>query len=172
MSVGSPKLHLAGEVSHLSYGGIVRRALMWAVIFLIIGVGGDYLAGRLGLEHDLLYVNDLVSAIAIAVLVVVYETRRRQRIQERLDIIAQMNHHVRNALQLISLSPHAQQREENLALIQQAVDRIEWSLREVLPGSEAGLMRGEHNPPDGFKTPVRPTPSRAVEPPTRPQQRS
>jgi hypothetical protein len=130
---------------------------MWALVFLLIGVGGDYLAGRMGLEHDLLYVNDLVSALAIAVLVVVYENRRRKRIQERLDIIAQMNHHVRNALQLISLSPHAQQREENIALIQQAVERIEWALREVLPGSEASLIRTAENPPEGFKTTARPT---------------
>jgi hypothetical protein len=155
--VGSPRLHLDGEVPHLSYAGILRRALMWAFVFLLLGIGGDYLAGRLGLEHDLLYVNDLVSAVAIAILVVVYESRRRKRIQERLDIIAQMNHHVRNALQLISLSPHAKQREENLALIQQAVDRIEWALREVLPGSEAGLIRDARNAPDGFKTSVRPT---------------
>jgi hypothetical protein len=155
--VGSPRLRLDGEVPHLSYGGIFRRALMWAVVFLVIGVGGDYLAGRIGLEHDLLYVNDLVAAVAIALLVVVYESRRRKRLQERLHIIAQMNHHVRNALQLISLSPHAKQRDENIALIQQAVERIEWALREVLPGSEAGLIRTAQNPPEGFKTNARPT---------------
>lgn len=148
MNVSSPSHHLDGTPAHVTHGGIVRRAAMWALIVLVIGVGGDYFAGRIGLEHDLLYVNDVVSAVLIAVLVAVYEWRGRKRIQERLEIIAQMNHHVRNALQLISLSPHAKQREENVALIQQAVERIEWALREVLPGSSE-IATGERDKTNG-----------------------
>jgi hypothetical protein len=152
--VSSPKLRLSGVPAFVTYASIIRRALLWALVFLVIGVGGDYLAGRFGLEHDLLYLNDLVSAIVIAALIVIYEYRRRKRIQERLEIIEQMNHHVRNALQLISLSPHAHQREENLALIQEAVDRIDWALREVLPGPDAGGVG--NTPADGFKSLPRP----------------
>jgi hypothetical protein len=120
---------------------IVARAILYTLLFLIIGVGGDYVADRLGLEHDLLYLNDVISAVFIGLLIVLYEYRRRKRIQERLEVIELMNHHVRNALQLIALSPHAHQREENLALIQQAVDRIEWALREILPGADLSELQ-------------------------------
>ncbi len=120
----------------ITYRSIVSRAILWTLLFLIIGVGGDYLADRFGLEHDLLYLNDVISAAFIGLLIIVYERRRKRRIQEKLEIIELMNHHVRNALQLIAFSPHAHQREENLALIQQAVERIEWALREILPGED------------------------------------
>src|SRR3954462_3954082 len=93
-------------------GGIAKKAIVWAFMFLVIGIGGDYIASRYGLERDLLFINDVVSAIFVALLVITYERRRRKRIQERLEVIELMNHHVRNALQIISLSPHAQQREE------------------------------------------------------------
>ena len=114
----------------------MSRALLWTLLFLVIGVGGDYVADHLGLKHDLLYVNDVISALFIGLLIIIYERRRRKRLQERLEIIQLMNHHVRNALQLIAFSPHASQREENLQLIQQAMDRIEWALREILPAAD------------------------------------
>jgi len=126
------------------------------VIFLAIGVGGDYVADHFGMQHDLLYVNDVLSTVIIAALVVVYERRRRKRIEERLEIIAQMNHHVRNALQLISLSPHAKEREENVALIKQAVERIEWALREVLPGPDAVVANENEEAANRLKPTPRP----------------
>jgi hypothetical protein len=120
----------------IAYRSIASRAILWTLLFLIFGVGGDYLAREFGLEHDLLYLNDVISAMFIGLLIIIYERRRLKRIQEKLEIIELMNHHVRNALQLIAFSPHAHQREENLALIQQAVERIEWALREILPGGD------------------------------------
>src|SRR6185312_13836769 len=98
------------KLEKITYREIISRAILWTLLFLIIGVGGDYLADRLGLEHDLLYLNDLISAAFIGLLIVIYENRRRKRLRERLEIIELMNHHVRNALQLIALSPHASQR--------------------------------------------------------------
>jgi hypothetical protein len=114
--------------------GIARKAISWAFAFLLIGAGGDYIASQFGLEKELLFLNDILSALFVAVLVITYERRRRKRIRERLEVIELMNHHVRNALQIISLSPHAHQREENLGLIREAIGRIEWALREILPG--------------------------------------
>lgn len=63
-----------------------------------------------------------------------YERNRSKYLSQRLKTIELMNHHVRDALQLISdsvsLHAHAQQMSE----IQDAIKRIEWALREVLPG--------------------------------------
>src|SRR5882757_8116929 len=116
------------------FGGIAFKAIFWALLFLVLGAGGDYIATRFGLERELLFANDVVSATFVVILIITYERRRRKRIRERLEVIQLMNHHVRNALQIIALSPHSHQREESLALIQDAVSRIEWALREVLPG--------------------------------------
>ena len=53
-----------------------------------------------------------------------------------MKTIAELNHHIRNALQVIKFWG-AQQRPAldamQLQLINDSVDRIEWALREVLP---------------------------------------
>lgn len=59
---------------------------------------------------------------------------QRQQILNRLHTIDEMNHHIRNALQVISLTVHANpQHAQELAHIDQSVNRIQWTLREILP---------------------------------------
>ena len=113
---------------------MAMKIVVWMLLFLFIGVAGDYAARYFGLEKDLLSVNDVISALIIGVLVFSNERRRRRRVRQRLEIIQLMNHHVRNALQVIAFTPHTAQREENIAQIDEAVKRIEWALREILPG--------------------------------------
>jgi hypothetical protein len=50
-----------------------------------------------------------------------------------------MNHHVRNSLQVISLAVSVPQRKELASKIQNVVERIEWALREVLPGQREDI---------------------------------
>jgi two-component sensor histidine kinase len=54
-------------------------------------------------------------------------------LRQRLEVIAEMNHHVRNALQVISLSTYSSADQKQLAAIKESVNRIQWALREVLP---------------------------------------
>ena len=60
----------------------------------------------------------------------------RELVRERMKTIAELNHHIRNALQVIKFLG-GQQRSGldamQLQLINDSVDRIEWALREVLP---------------------------------------
>jgi hypothetical protein len=51
-----------------------------------------------------------------------------------MRVIADMNHHVRNALQPILYSPFLKEQGEQVRLIQEGIRRIDWALREVLPG--------------------------------------
>ena len=64
------------------------------------------------------------------------EKASRAVVQERMKTIAELNHHIRNALQVIKFFG-GQQRPEldgvQLQLINDSVNRIEWALREVLP---------------------------------------
>jgi hypothetical protein len=51
-----------------------------------------------------------------------------------MRVISEMNHHVRNALQPIIYSPYLKEQAEQVKIIQDGIWRIEWALREVLPG--------------------------------------
>lgn len=61
------------------------------------------------------------------------EWEKQQVLEERLRKIADMNHHVRNALVVVQF--YGTQRGDRYATeaVAEAVRRIEWTLREVLP---------------------------------------
>jgi len=64
------------------------------------------------------------------------EKTKRELIRRRVQAVAELNHHIRNALQVIryaGASPTAQDAGQ-LQLINEAVARIEWVLSEVLSG--------------------------------------
>jgi hypothetical protein len=60
--------------------------------------------------------------------------RRHRMVEERLRVIAEMNHHIRNALQVIVLHAATGANEKALEDMKGSVNRIQWALREVLPG--------------------------------------
>ena len=59
---------------------------------------------------------------------------RRENVAARLKMIADINHHIRNALQSIQLSAYSTKDQQAISDISEAVERIQWALREVLPG--------------------------------------
>ena len=80
--------------------------------------------------------SDALAGVVAGVLVfriLQYERDRRRALRQRLEIIADMNHHVRNALQVISLSAYSSSDRQQLEAIKESVSRIQWALREVLP---------------------------------------
>lgn len=60
-------------------------------------------------------------------------TLGERRGAERLKVIADMNHHIRNALQVIAYHSTIREDKKSVAVIDDAVKRISWALREVLP---------------------------------------
>jgi hypothetical protein len=61
-------------------------------------------------------------------------TRELRRRQQHAESIAQLNHHIRNALQVIlSRADLALHDLPEMKEINTAVNRIEWALRELLP---------------------------------------
>jgi hypothetical protein len=66
-----------------------------------------------------------------------HEKAKRELIRERMHTIAELNHHIRNALQVIKFWGTQHQNctldEMQIQLMKESVDRIEWALREVLP---------------------------------------
>ncbi len=63
--------------------------------------------------------------------------RRRLATLRRFQIIAEMNHHIRNSLQMISYERLSA--DEGAAVrLKEAVDRIQWVLEQVLPRVQDG----------------------------------
>jgi hypothetical protein len=84
-------------------------------------------------------VDDALIGIGVGLLVLLYERRQRQNVIRKLEVIRLMNHHVRNSLQVISFAASAPQREELATKARDAMERIEWALREVLPGQREDI---------------------------------
>ncbi len=61
----------------------------------------------------------------------------RELIRQRMQTVAELNHHIRNALQVIKFwgvqHQNCRLTDEQIQLMKDSVDRIEWALREVLP---------------------------------------
>jgi hypothetical protein len=114
---------------------------LFAFGVLVQGVLG--LRGITGISA---YLDDLILGVLAGLLVFAYEQRRSRDMRKKLAVIAAMNHHVRNALQTISYLPYTDQAKQ-VQLIQQSVNRIQWALREILPGE----MEHEQNLPPASK---------------------
>jgi signal transduction histidine kinase len=89
----------------------------------------------IGRAHERLLAEGL-TALIVGLLAgkLVQITRERHRLtMARMQVIAEMNHHIRNALSPISLSLDATENEQLKGVISESVDRIDWALREILP---------------------------------------
>jgi hypothetical protein len=116
---------------------LLRRVGLSFLLGFALFVLGALLQGMLrtrGISGISIYVDDLVLGVVAGLVVFVYEQRRYKAIREKIATISAMNHHVRNALQAISYAPYTEQAKQ-IQLIQQSVSRIQWALREVLPGA-------------------------------------
>jgi signal transduction histidine kinase len=121
----------------LSYRKIILLALAAAVIVFLISAGLDWL---LVYAHEsrsaIIEASDAMGGIIAGALVfrlLQYERERRRIIRNRLETIADMNHHIRNALQVISGTAYSTADQQQLTAIRESVSRIQWALREILP---------------------------------------
>jgi signal transduction histidine kinase len=94
-----------------------------------------------------------VSAVVVAALtagIMNLANQRQQASLLRMQVISEMNHHIRNALGAISLTTESIQNQQCVRVISESVDRIEWTLREVLlrnkPISEKEIDRLRYAP--------------------------
>lgn len=80
---------------------------------------------------DAIILGTLTGAIAW-----MYQRRQNRFLMQRLEVIADMNHHVRNHLQVIQYSAYMTRDKEHIQRIEQSLGRIDWALREVLTGKQ------------------------------------
>ncbi len=103
----------------------------------VLGVALRTLLDNLGVSGVTAAIDDMLIGLLAGVLVFIYERHQHKLVLEKMRVIAEMNHHVRNALQPIIYSPYLKEQAEQVKIIQEGTRRIEWALREVLPGEDA-----------------------------------
>jgi hypothetical protein len=121
-------------------------AIAYGVVVLACLLLADELSLRYGLGEWQRVVDDFCGAIIASLLVYRYEHTRSKYLTEKLKTIELMNHHVRNALQVIVDSVYLHGHKQQLAEIQNSVKRINWALREILPGRILDEYEDPENP--------------------------
>ncbi len=113
---------------------IVVSVVVGLVSFLVTEFMHRLLVPDLGRHWERLLAES-VSAVVVTGLTAGFMDAANQRQEAallRMQVISEMNHHIRNALGAISLTTDSIQNRQCVRVISESVDRIEWTLREVL----------------------------------------
>lgn len=115
-------------------------ALIVLIVFAINLLQDIFLASEGFSRWGIVVISDLITGGIAGALFYQFarnEKNRRELIRERMRTIAELNHHIRNALQVIKFWGAQHQNcaldEMQVQLMKDSVERIEWALREVLP---------------------------------------
>jgi hypothetical protein len=110
-------------------------------IFLLVTVSGysfDRMLNRDGVSHKVINgTSNALTGLVVAGLFLELTRsvqNRRRLVRARLEVIADMNHHIRNALQVLTYGAARHGNEKETEMMRESIQRIEWALREVLPG--------------------------------------
>ncbi len=98
---------------------------------------------QIGLRHAFTHMPTLrqftaIAAVGLFVFLLTFiELRaiheRRHRVVRDMKTVAELNHHVRNALQAIQYAAHSSTDRSQVQVISESVDRIDRILRELYP---------------------------------------
>src|SRR2546423_6872933 len=108
------------------FGRLTLSLLLAAAVFAF-GFTVDHIVTHYVTTPVVSWLDDIVSASVAGLLVFFYSRQRDRVLAERLKVIDLMNHHVRNALQVI-VNAQFSMPEEQVEVIDTAVKRIDWAL--------------------------------------------
>ncbi len=120
------------------------RALLYGLIVLASLLLADQLSVRYMLQTSQRIFDDICGALIAGLLVYRHEYVQAKYLKEELKTIELMNHHVRNAMQVIVDSLYIHGHSQQLDEIQTSVKRIDWALKEILPGR----VLDQYHPPE------------------------
>ncbi len=111
--------------------GLALSSGIFVFVFLV-----GYFSDVVLIRHPRwLLADDLILAAIAGLLVYLYERERSRLLAEKLRVIRDMNSFVRNELQIVYASLE-NPRGPHVDKIEKSVARIDWALRELLPGTQ------------------------------------
>ncbi len=102
----------------------------------VLGYLSDLLVVAFHPQRLFAIVDAVVLGVLSGAIAWFYQRRQNRYLAERLEVIADMNHYVRNHLQVIQYSAYLTKDQQHIQRIGQSLERIEWALREVLTGKQ------------------------------------
>lgn len=129
-------------------------ALVIGILAFAINLTQDIFLASEGFSRwTVVVISDLITggiAGALFYQFAKYEKYKRELIRARMHTIAELNHHIRNALQVIKFWGLQHQNcsldEVQIQFMKDSVDRIEWALREFLPSYGPGSAQAGSAP--------------------------
>ena len=109
-----------------------------AFILFAVSYAADVILDYLKVPAAATTANNVVIGILGAVIVLIFLRNRHERevmerAKERAIIVAEMNHHIRNAMTPLVLGVSSDDLHERLRTLDQATDRVDHVLTELLP---------------------------------------
>ena len=127
------------------------RALLLALVAgALAAAGGEAISDLHAGSAVSIDSTDLMVGAVVFVLTLAASAAVREALEERrrLRAIQEVHHHVRNALQVVRLHEQLGADPGTRAYVDEAIERIEWVMREVLPGVGAlGVDTRRRNAP-------------------------
>ena len=113
-----------------SKGQRFALAALAFIVIVMVGFGSDLTINR---HPKWMIADELFVGLLVASVVYAYERQRSQALCEQLRVIRDMNAFVRNELQILYASLDAPEKTR-VPIVERSVERIDWALRELLPG--------------------------------------
>ena len=117
-----------------------KKVLVSVLLAIAIFAFGIAVDRSVAVTGWLAWLDDAGAAVTIGLLIFLFERYRERVLLERLQTISQMNHHVRNALQVLAYSQYERDRTRQAQIVRDAILQIDWALTEIL-GSSAPLAK-------------------------------
>jgi hypothetical protein len=120
--------------SDQSWCSTLWKPVLLFVLVSALLIAADQLSLHFGLEGARRIVDDLLGGLIAGSIFHLYERQKARRLSEHLHLIDLTNHHIRNALQPLMFVAHGSEGKAQMKVVEECVRRIDWALREVLPG--------------------------------------
>jgi hypothetical protein len=117
--------------------GRVVCSLLAGIAIFLVSVGLDEVFRVSIWKHGAL-ADDLFMGLVCGALIFFYEEQRHRVMMRRFSAVGEINHIIRNELEIIQYSAHFTQNKEHIDRIRACVGHIDAALRDVL---------GEKKPP-------------------------
>ena len=126
--------------------GVVAGCAVFVLTFAVQWFVYDYLLGDTEFHFVGVAVASLLTFIFIQRMMS-YSRQRRLATLRRFQVIAEVNHHIRNSLQTILYQSYTLD-DEVATRLKDAADRIQWVLDRVLPAMQDDSGKGRKSPDD------------------------